>query len=155
MLQNSAQMSLKDTAEEVFTWVLVPLADAGPTPTHDGSPVCSQVERPSFSIDGLKRPSGDGEMDGLSARGKDLYAVWSVPAVDPAWMDTRLLTSAEWISGVISRSFREASRSWKVLHRSKVPLFLDNGSQSGLLEEEPSRRCGAFPPPHLEKELYM
>lgn len=37
-----------------------------------------QVERPSFSIDSLKRNSGDGEMDGLSARGKDLYTVGSL-----------------------------------------------------------------------------
>lgn len=37
-------------------------------------PVCLQVERPSFSIDSLRRHS-DGEMDDLSAKGKQLSAV--------------------------------------------------------------------------------
>lgn len=77
MLNNSTQMSLKDTAEEVFIWVLESLADTETTTAVDRSPVCLQVERPSFSIDSLKRHSGDGEMDGLSARGKVLYSVGS------------------------------------------------------------------------------
>lgn len=78
MLNNSTQMSLKDTAEEVFIWVLESLADAEPTTVDDRSPVCLQVERPSFSVDSLKRHSVDGKMDGLSARGKDLYIVGSL-----------------------------------------------------------------------------
>lgn len=58
LLNNSTRMSLKDTAQELFLiWVLA-------------SPVLSQVERPSFSIDSLRRHSADCEMDSLSAKGK-------------------------------------------------------------------------------------
>lgn len=77
MLNNSTQMPLTDTAEEVFIWVPESLADAEPTTADDRSPVCLQVERPSFSIDSLRRHSGDGEMDGLSARGEVLHTVGS------------------------------------------------------------------------------